>query len=568
MSIIYETDVNVEKGESQYKDYDLEKVKIVEASYIHSLLKTDSGNIYIEALPPPRIKENIWNEYYRPLVTYDESKIAGMSRYERFVNIKTIRNLRIPLPFCYDLEVEFNSALLTSYAARQLIRDENTDLECSVSGRKVFQHSILVGDPAASSTGFFSLLGISGTGKSSMIKVLLSRYPQVIVHNLGVNYKEVQVVYLVVNCSANSNFSALYASIGHALDLALQNIDGTFEKEIERQKSIGKKSACIERLIEVFKIGAIILDEVQELNFDKTRESSFDSLLTLVNDTKVALITVGTEEAYEKMYSSLRMCRRGGRNILAHGYCNFRKNKDNVDKNDVNERYFRGMLTSIFKYQWFENRVKLTEDILNAFYEVTKGIIDQIITIYIYMHIDYYNDAYAGCRPVINGDYVRKVANKYCPKVRKYIDELDYYMQSEGIFACKEVRAEAEAELNRMILKTQKEDSAKVLVDQAENLSDSMITLNRVVKELTCSAVFDYTEEEIGTAFTKVVSAGHKKYKDFKVFLRLVIDQIERTRKKNNAVQKNQGSGGKGISSTHKLGLNFLGLKEENGDVV
>lgn len=566
MNTEYDLSVDPKKGESQYNDYDLEKVRIVPARYVPALLESYRGNIFIEALPSPRLKENICNEYFKPLLTYDENKIPDMARYEKLLNIKTIRDLRLPLPFCYDLETEFNAALVASYSSRELMEDESIDLDCHVGGQNMVQHSILAGNPAASSTGYFSLLGISGSGKSSMIHMLLSRYPQVIVHELGSNHREIQVVYLVVNCTANSSFHALYCAMGHALDLALKNINGRCEREIAKQRSISQKAAQVEKFIEQYKIGAIILDEVQELSFDTTRESSFNSLLTLVNNTKVALISVGTEEAYDKMYSSLRLCRRGGNNICAHSYCNFRKGKT-IDRNDFNERYFRTLLNLVFKYQWFDKRVEVTDDIVDAFYDATRGIIDQIIYLYIWVSVEYLSDTYADKKPVVDGNFIKQVAKKHCGKVKKYIDDLDLYIRGGGIVGSEEIRAESEAKIDEMIQQAKTEALTKQFIDSEDSFEDNMINLNVVTRELTSSALFDYTLEEIAAAFKKVMGNKGSKGKELREILQLVVAQMNRTRKmSSNVEKKDKGSMKAGVVFTRETGLNFLGLSEGDKD--
>ena len=43
---------------------------------------------------------------------------------------------------------------------------------------------------------------------------------------------------------------------------------------------------------EVFSIGAIILDEIQLIDFNSTKENSFESLLLLTNETKVAFVVI------------------------------------------------------------------------------------------------------------------------------------------------------------------------------------------------------------------------------------------------------------------------------------
>ena len=44
------------------------------------------------------------------------------------------------------------------------------------------------------------------------------------------------------------------------------------------------------------------MDEIQLIDFNSTKENSFESLLLLTNETKVAFVVIGTEDAYEKMF--------------------------------------------------------------------------------------------------------------------------------------------------------------------------------------------------------------------------------------------------------------------------
>ena len=220
----------------------------------------------------------------------------------------------------------------------------------------------------------FALLGYSGSGKSSTLHNLLSNYPQVIVHTID-GYRISQIVYLVVECVPNSNFSALYVGIGSAIDKAL-GLDFVYEKMILRTKSLGDKAEKVRQLIERFAIGLIIFDEIQLINFSSTKENSFESLMILTNRTKVAIGVVGTTDAYDKMFSNVRNARRVGMLISASQYCN-------------SLEYFNFLVRNLMQYQWFDEPVEITPDIIQALYDNSHGIIDQLVSIYICMHIEY-----------------------------------------------------------------------------------------------------------------------------------------------------------------------------------
>ena len=169
-----------------------------------------------------------------------------------------------------------------------------------------------------------------------------------------------QIVYLVVSCQPNSNFSALYSGIGKAIDMALET--DVYQKQIDRIKTLANKMNKVIDLIEKFGIGTIILDEIQLLDFDKTKESSF--------------CVLGTTEAYVKMFKEQRTARRLGREINASWYCQ-------------NKRYFYYVMGKLFQYQWFDERIEFTEELAEAFYDESKGIVDQAVSLYIAVQDEY-----------------------------------------------------------------------------------------------------------------------------------------------------------------------------------
>ena len=356
----------------------------------------------------------------------------------------------------------------------------------------------------------------------------------------------------------------MYIAIGHALDIALHNLNDRYSTEIDKQRTLGKKALKVQELIEKFKIGCLILDEIQEISFDSINENSFNSLLTIVNNTKIALISVGTEEAYDKMHNSLRLCRRAGAPISSQLYCNFRKNGI-IDHSDPNERYFRLLLSGIFKYQWFDKRVDLTEDIINAFYDVTRGIIDQIITIYILVHVEYFKNT---VKPKINGDFIHKVAKTRCGATQKHLKNIDN-MGLESLIEIAAIKAEADKEINKMIIESKAKNNISKIIQDEKKINQSIVTLHQVNEMFSsASTFFDFSPEEISTAFNKVKNskAGKEQLSDIKAICKLVQKQVERTRKKIAEAEKagsNSGPGSFADNFSVELGMAFLNIDKE-----
>ena len=374
----------------QYDDLLLGVSTAVNARYTQTKLLVSRGNPFIEALPFPRSQEEVYAAYLKP-IPYDRTATETMSPEEIEMNLDALKELRFPLPFHHELEVTFYNILAASYRSRISKFNLTPTAHISTNGQTSESYHQLLGNPASAANTGLALLGYSGCGKSSSLEILLSHYPQVIYHHDDHGGRYPQIVYLAVNCIPNSNFSALYSRIGEAIDRALNLDEPIYQKMVESKRSLGEKSSCIRKLIEIFSIGAIILDEIQLIDFNTTKENSFESLLLLTNETKVAFVVVGTEDAYSKMFKEPRTARRIGEIINGNAYCE-------------NHAYFSRMLKMLFRYQWFQKCVPPTSEIAEALYELSHGIIYFLIKSYIELHRAYYRETPP---PEINAMFIR-----------------------------------------------------------------------------------------------------------------------------------------------------------------
>jgi len=442
---------------TQYESYDLTEPGIVPAEYVRSKTDLDNGNPYIEALPVPRDAEEIHRAYQKPLTGYRYEEQKALSRYDKLSAIAALRKIRFELPFHRVLEEDFYMALLVSYRSRRMLLTPGNDVAITSRDIETGVNGLLYGESGAASNAGFTLLGYSGCGKSASLEILLSHYPQVIAHTIGDGTIQfTQIVYLVVVCPANSNFSALYISIGAEIDRALGNIRPTYEKMIRRARTLGDKAAAVCRLIEVFGIGAIIFDEIQLLDFAGQKESTFESLLTIVNQTKVALISVGTRDAYSKMFPNLRTSRRTGVLINANSYC-------------ADKRYFASMVTELFRYQWTDTFIKPDAALIRALYDATRGIIDQLISIYMYMQIDYIR-ADEDDKPDINAAYVQKIADTYFPGIQGLLQNLE---EPDADASLTKLISEAKAGMTAVLDKERQEAAKRDIMEAAGSRSEA-----------------------------------------------------------------------------------------------
>ncbi len=394
----------LEDGEGQYDNINIRNVNSVDAIYIHAEFPMDKGNPFIEALPMPREGSDVRRSYNRQIIGYDADKVAEMSDYQRIRAISQLRALRFPLPFDERLETTIYNALVTSYRNRKLRGSFDTPIEYSAHDITQETFGSLKGRKDGAANAGFSLIGYSGCGKSTALGFAFDHIPQVIYHNIN-GYRIPQIVYLNVSCFHNNNMSALYIGIGAAIDEALENSKPIYTNIIKREHTVGEKEIKVNELVEKFNIGLIVFDEIQLLSFsptdesDRSSKSSFGSLMTLQNNTKVAIGIVGTEEAYEKMFPNLQTARRIGQNINASTYCS-------------SKSFFAALSKELLKYQWFDHRVDFDKSMLQALYDESHGIIDQMVGIFSAMQYEYF---YQDKNITINADYIKKVAGSYYP---------------------------------------------------------------------------------------------------------------------------------------------------------
>lgn len=409
----YEYWVNIPYGANQYEldgEYDLSEDKIVEARYVKSY--SSPGNPLVEALP------KVWDDIsaIRSYIVFPKppifEEVAEMNIRERRENIDSVfSDIRILLPFYPAIEEDFRSSIVSSYRRRKIQYSENDDCEVAFKGGQESSKVKTVPKHESEPSPGFTLLGQGGCGKSTGINGLLSRYPQVIIHNKGEINQFIQIVYLIVQCTPNSNFKQLYENIGRAIDKALGNFRPVYQEQFKKLRSLKDGYSLLQNLIEIFSIGCIILDEIELMDLQSTKETSFETLMTLSNATGVTFSVAGTLDAYEKLFFKPRTSRRLGRCIWAGEYC--------LDKKMFIEACF-----PITTFQWTEQKTNYEGELMDTLYECSHGVISDMVSIFklvqkdqiAYIPSSRYSrsgKSQKGPAPKITPDYIRKLTDQY-----------------------------------------------------------------------------------------------------------------------------------------------------------
>ncbi|MCD7762998.1 MAG: ATP-binding protein [Lachnospiraceae bacterium] len=354
--------------ENQYDAfYDLETEKIVNALYVKSPVY--KGNKYIEALPRPWGPEDVSHNYTQSVYVPPYDELCELDDYMKEDTVNTLEDFRTVLPFHVFLENQFHTLLVGNYHKRRVVRDENFDIHLTVRGEDIITHSKMKPLNISDPTPGFALLGSGGCGKSTGINMLISHYPQTIIHDKGTWKETVQIVYLIVHCPQNSNFTLLYMQIGAAIDEALGNFEPVYQ-DLFSKGDTAKRFELLISLIQKFNIGCIMLDEIELMDLKSTKENSFQTFLALTNITGVAICVIGTMDAYKRFFSDSRTSRRVGVNLMANAYC-------------YDIELFKNIMKNLSIFQWGKVRTDFCSGkMIQAMYEASHGVICDIIQIY------------------------------------------------------------------------------------------------------------------------------------------------------------------------------------------
>lgn len=494
---------------NQYEGIEFQIGKPVDAVYIKSPCSFDNGNPFIEALPRPRLDKEITRDYEKTIKDYKEGL---KTEFQSLTEIALLRELRFKLPFYKSLELEHYSCLLNSYRARDFIVGFN--------GK-----SRMTGNTFDAAAVGYNLIGDSGSGKSSAMKILLSRYPQVINHHFEDIGEIKQITYIMITTTANDNFNSLYNSMARAIDEALGFVEPFYEKIMAKKKSLSEKNLYIESLINTFSIGIIVIDEIQLMSFSTAKENSYTSLARLSNSTKVPFCCIGLPDALQKMFSKDWTARRVGNTIDSSVYCE-------------NYEYFATILTRLSNYNWLKFPMQFTDDGTKTLFEFTNGAIAHMISFYMRLQLNNMNKT----EPIIvDSECVKNIINKHFSSLAKILNNNKKYSKQEINDFLLEQMALTDEENKKLDLDIQRK--AQEAEMKIQMLGNAEYEKEQLVKELEDYVIqiikmFDSNkdEEQIKKCLSKVISKNKANIKYSKEdYLQLTLKELD---KKNNKKKK------------------------------
>jgi len=330
---------------------------ILEAIYRQALLPEHIGNPLIEALPPFQCANTMIGFFgkYPPITSQERSMDAS----HRILAVSRIDNYLEPLTAHFDVIEKINLIVRIGYAFRNPVLPDVMKAKTEFYRQAIEEDKILPIEFSSPSTApSFSLFGLSGVGKSTVVERTLSFLPQVLLHK---QHGFVQVVWMKLDCPQDGNLKQLLLWMIAGFDDLLGT---THMNEVKGRITTDQLILFVAVLAHKYSLGILVFDETQNLldaNGDATTKT-MNFFLTFANVVKIPLAFLGTKRASYLFDKQFRNARRAGE----HGTFQWDRLKFGEEWT-----YF---LESLWKYQWTAQVTPLTDSLSKLFYDKTQGI--------------------------------------------------------------------------------------------------------------------------------------------------------------------------------------------------
>lgn len=381
----------------------------IEAEYNEQVVEEYRDNPFIEALTP------ILNELeaVEKLAVYPNfnPQERMLDKQYRVHIVQRLFQCFQPLMIHLDLESRISRVIRQGYLARNPFKP-------SFSQSLQDGHKEILGLPIElcsintfrTTAAGFTIIGVSGMGKTTAINRVLSLYPQVIIHRnyKGINFSMYQVSWIKLDCSFDGSLKGLCIEFFRKLDDIL---GASYSKKFAiGRKTIDNMLSIMSQVVKNIGLGLLIIDEIQHLSRARNGNDQLmlNFFVTLVNTIGVPVILVGTPAGLSILQSEFRQARRGS------GQGDMIWERLNMDQN------WNLLVNAVWEYQWTQNQIPLTEELSKVFYEESQGIVDVFLKLYAMSQIEAITDG----TELITSQLIRKVANSHLQLVKPFLTAL------------------------------------------------------------------------------------------------------------------------------------------------
>lgn len=396
----------------------------VTASYSDPAVSAYRDNPFNEALPPILSVEEAATHmaYYPP---YDK-RTREYPPHLRYHEIQNSLQLFSVLSTHLDLEQRVSRSIRGGYVKRNPLTPEyRRKLNKSA---EFLDSTVYPRTRVGSMNTGFSILGISGIGKSRAIHEILSLYPQVIIHNRykGRDFTFVQFVWMKLDCPPDGSVRGLCLNFFQAVDAVI----GTSYHQYYKRCTANELRIHMARVAAELGLGLLVIDEIQNLSEAASggRGEMLNFFVNLNNGLSVPVILIGTYAAYDILTGEFRQIRRGtGQGDLIW---------DRMSESEINQGADWDLfIKDLWLYQYTKKRFQLTDTLNHALYFESQGITDMAAKIYMIAQIH----AISSGKETVNEQTIQFVAKDHFRSATKVLSALKTG-DTEALFKIRDVK--------------------------------------------------------------------------------------------------------------------------------
>jgi hypothetical protein len=280
----------------------------VDAVYRKSPVTRFAGNAFIEALPGLLLQKA---DYLNQLAHYPPTPNTSMRRQPeliRIMEISTLNDLIVPFPEYQKAGITLATIIRESYVARNpltvLDRQRRYRLATCSDDRLELPSNW------KSAAKGFSIFGVSGMGKTTLIERWLLGYPQVIRHESydGTSLICLQLVFIKISVPHDATLYAFCLTYFSEIDRVL----GTdYERQARSRRRIGAMTIFMNQVATTVSLGLLVVDDVQNLQHAKGNNAAlvlniFSAIVEQMGVSLVLLATPALQPLVEKSFRNSR----------------------------------------------------------------------------------------------------------------------------------------------------------------------------------------------------------------------------------------------------------------------
>ena len=347
---------------------------IAEAIYTDQPRVWHQNNPWIEALPGNPDDKEMYNLLKLEL-PYDPQE-RNLPEYERRECINGLSHIFVPMESSADITRKTIFAIREGYVERNpqttpWLRREMQIQNCVLNKDSSFANITSANTNASG----FCIVGDSGMGKTSAVNRALRLFPQVISHTQykGASFASTQIVWMHLECPHDGSVKALCTSFFMEFDKITG--DNTYAKYAQSgRSSTDQMIPQMAYIAQRHGLGLLIIDEFQNISVAKSggAERMLNVIRQLMNTIGVPILLIGTPPAIEFLTADPATIRRStGQQGMIRVHPLKRLSPD-----------WEGFAKRIWKYQWTDEKTKLSPALKDKLYELCLGNIDLALKLY------------------------------------------------------------------------------------------------------------------------------------------------------------------------------------------